>query len=61
MYLRLGGMHVLMNFVGHIGFLRIDSDISIVLLEVFGGVKNQTEWTFRADGNVSGCGKFGHG
>ena len=31
MHLRLGGMHALMDFVGHIGFLRIDSAIKLMM------------------------------
>ena len=38
MYLRLGGMHALMSFVGAIGSLMTDSGLSDILSEVFGGV-----------------------
>ena len=37
MYLRLGGMHALMSFVGAIGSLMTESGLSDVLSEVFGG------------------------
>ena len=38
MYLRLGGMHALMSFVGAIGSLMAESGISDILSGVFGGV-----------------------
>ena len=38
MYLRLGGMHALMSFVGAIGSLLAESGLSDVLSDVFGGV-----------------------
>ena len=38
-YLRLGGMHALMSFVGSIGTLMTDTGRSEVLGEVFGGVQ----------------------
>ena len=38
MYLRLGGMHALMSFVGAVGTLMTESGLSDVLSEVFGGV-----------------------
>ena len=39
MYLRLGGMHALMSFVGAIGTLMDESGLSDILKEVFGGVQ----------------------
>ena len=39
MYLRLGGMHALMSFVGAIGTLMAKSGLSDILTEVFGGVQ----------------------
>ena len=38
MYLRLGGMHALMSFVGSIGTLMKESGLEDILSQVFGGV-----------------------
>ena len=38
LYVRLGGMHVLMSFVGSVGTLMAESGLENVLSEVFGGV-----------------------
>lgn len=38
MYLRLGGMHALMSFVGAVGALMAERGLSDILMEVFGGV-----------------------
>ena len=38
MYLRLGGMHALMSFVGSIGTLMKESGLEDILFQVFGGV-----------------------
>ena len=37
--LRLGGMHVLMSFVGAVGTLMTETGVSEILKLVFGGVK----------------------
>ena len=38
-FIRLGGMHTLMNFIGAIGYLMADSGLSDILSPVFSGVE----------------------